>query len=75
MRTAMSKTTGRSTYYSVRQAAWILNVEPASVTRAIRVGTLRAVCRNGRRVVPATALTRLLGKASDNRAQSRARHD
>ncbi|GAA1337440.1 helix-turn-helix domain-containing protein [Saccharothrix algeriensis] len=48
--------------YTVRQAAWLLGVEPATVHRAIRVGTLPLVCRRGRYVVPARALVRLLGE-------------
>jgi excisionase family DNA binding protein len=47
-------------YYTVREAAWILGVTPSRVSRAIRLGTLRAVRRHGRLVVAASALTRLL---------------
>jgi excisionase family DNA binding protein len=53
---------GRPAYYTVRQAAWILGVKPSTVSRAIRLGTLRAVRRNGELVVPASALARLLGE-------------
>jgi excisionase family DNA binding protein len=60
MRTSMPNA-GRPAYYSMKQAAWILGVEPSTVSRAIRVGTLRSVRRHGRRVIPASALTRLLG--------------
>ena len=44
---------GRSAHYTVRQAAWILGVTPSTVSRAIRVGILRAQRRQGRVVVPA----------------------
>jgi excisionase family DNA binding protein len=38
---------GRPAYYTVRQAAGILGVKPSTVSRAIRLGTLRAVQRHG----------------------------
>ena len=57
MRTSMS-----SSSYSVRAAAWILGVSPSVVSRSIRVGSLRTSGRRGRRVVPASALVRLLGE-------------
>jgi len=59
---------GRPAYYTVREAAWILGVKSSTVSRAIRLGTLRAVRRHGRLVVSAGALTRLLG---DGRGESR----
>jgi excisionase family DNA binding protein len=59
MRTDMTNA-GRPAYYTVREAAWILGVQPSTVSRAIRLGTLRAVRRHGRLVVPAAALARLL---------------
>jgi hypothetical protein len=59
MRNAMTRA-----YYTPRQAAWILGAEPVRVSRAIRLGTLRTTRRHGRLVVPATALTRLLGEHS-----------
>jgi excisionase family DNA binding protein len=62
MRTDMSNA-GRPAYYTVREAAWILGVKPSTVSRAIRLGTLRAVWRHGRLVVPARVLIRLLGGA------------
>ncbi|TNC19415.1 MerR family transcriptional regulator [Amycolatopsis alkalitolerans] len=52
---------GRPAYYSIRKAAWILGVEPSRISRAIRLGKLRAVRRHGQLLVPAGALTRLLG--------------
>jgi excisionase family DNA binding protein len=63
MRTYMSNA-GRPAYYTVREAAWILGVEQSTVARAIRVGTLRAIRRRGRLVVPASELARLL--STDN---------
>ncbi len=60
MRTSKSGA-GRPAYYTVREAAWVLGVEPARVARAIRLGTLPAVWRRGRFVIPASALGRLLG--------------
>lgn len=47
-------------YYTIREAAWILGVKPSTVSAAIRLGTLRAVRRRSRLMVPASALTRLL---------------
>lgn len=59
MRTDMSDAAPPA-YYTIRQAAWILGVQPSTVSRAIRLGTLRTVRRHGRLVVPASALTLLL---------------
>ena len=53
---------GQPAYYTIREAAWVLGVEPSAVARAIRVGTLHAVWRHGRLVIPAHALTRLLNE-------------
>jgi excisionase family DNA binding protein len=61
---------GRPAYYTVQEAAWVLGVEPSSVSRAIRLGTLRAVRRRDRLVVPASALARFLGEPTDNDPQS-----
>lgn len=58
---------GRSTYCTVREAAWILGVEPASISRAIRLGSLRAVRHRGRLVVPTSALAQLLGQVDTRR--------
>jgi hypothetical protein len=60
---------GRPAYYTVRQVAWILGVKPSTVSRAIRLGTLRAVWRHGQPLVPASALIRLLGDSTDNNPQ------
>ncbi len=61
---------GRPAYYTVRQAAWILGVKPSSVSRAIRLGTLRAVRRHGQLVAPADALIQLLGEPTGNDLQT-----
>ncbi|APU15178.1 hypothetical protein UA75_16195 [Actinoalloteichus sp. GBA129-24] len=53
---------GRETHYSVRQTAWVLNVQPAQVSRAVRLGALRARWRDGCPRIPATELVRLLGE-------------
>ena len=59
-------------HYTVREAAWILGVQPSTVSRAIRLGTLRAVRRHGRLVVPASALTLLLTEPTrDDGGESR----
>jgi excisionase family DNA binding protein len=60
MRTSMPNA-GRPAYYTVHQAAAILGVEPSHISRAIRLRTLRAVRQRGRLLVPASALTALLG--------------
>jgi excisionase family DNA binding protein len=60
MRTSMPNA-GRPACYTVHQAAVILGVEPSRISRAIRLHTLRAVRLRGRLVVPASALTALLG--------------
>ena len=71
MRTDMSDA-GSPAYYTVREAAWILGVKPSTVSRAIRLGTLRAVRRHGRLVVPASALTLLLAEPTgDGGGESR----
>jgi hypothetical protein len=56
---------GRPAYYSTTETAWILGIDLSAVHRAIRIGALPAVRRRSRLVVPAAALHRLLGAASD----------
>jgi excisionase family DNA binding protein len=71
MRTDMPNA-GRPAYYTVREAAWVLGVTPSTVSRAIRLGTLRAMRRHGRLVVSATALIRLLAEPTgDGGGESR----
>ena len=59
----------RPAYYTVRQTAWILGVKPSAVSRAIRLGTLRAVWRHGQPLGPAHALSRLLEGSTGNNPQ------
>jgi excisionase family DNA binding protein len=59
-----------SAYYTVREAAWILGVKPSTVSRAIRLGTLRAARRHGQLVVSARALARLLADSTGNDPQA-----
>ncbi|MEV5540062.1 helix-turn-helix domain-containing protein [Saccharopolyspora shandongensis] len=59
---------GRPAYFAVRKAAWILNVEPSTISRAIRLGTLRTAQRNGRLAIPASEVVRLLNGPTDNGA-------
>jgi excisionase family DNA binding protein len=61
MRTDKSNA-GEPAYYTIREAAWILGVKPSTVSAAIRLGTLRAVRRRSRLMVPASALTRMLAQ-------------
>lgn len=49
-----------SSFLSIRQAVWALGVDEFSVCRAIRVGTLRAVRRRSKLVIPAAELRRVL---------------
>lgn len=65
MVTSMSKA-GRQAYYTVRQTAWILGIEPSRVSRAIRVGTLPVIARHGRVLVQSGTLARLLSEPSDS---------
>ncbi|MBB4684764.1 helix-turn-helix domain-containing protein [Amycolatopsis jiangsuensis] len=46
--------------FSIQEVAWILGVSKSEVCRLIRVGTLPAVRRHSRLVVPAHAVARLL---------------
>lgn len=64
--------TSLSTSYSVRTAAWLLGVKPSVISRSIRVGTIRATWVNGRPMVPASVLVRLLGEPVDSPGH---RHD
>ena len=64
MRTHRSSA-GQPAYYTIREAARALGVEPSAVARAIRVGVLQAVWRRGRFVIPARALACLLGEPDD----------
>lgn len=59
MGTSMSRA-GRSAHYTIPQAAWLLGVSRERVSRAVRVGTVRAVQRRSALVIPASQLARLL---------------
>lgn len=65
MRTLMPHA-DRPAFYTVSEAAWLLGVAPATLHRAIRIGTLRAVWRRSRLVVPASELVRLLPDTAYN---------
>jgi hypothetical protein len=56
----------RRVFFSVREAAWILNVPVSTVSRAIRVGALSAIPRRGAVVIPDRALVRQLGTPAEN---------
>jgi predicted site-specific integrase-resolvase len=51
------------TYYSVRDAAWILGVDQSTVSRMMRTGVLPTARRRSRLVVSASVLRRVLGGA------------
>jgi excisionase family DNA binding protein len=54
---------GRRTYYTVDEAAWLLGVPRSAVSRAIRTGAIRAVRRRSRLVLPTGTLQQVLGGA------------
>ncbi|MEV0054317.1 helix-turn-helix domain-containing protein [Saccharopolyspora shandongensis] len=60
---------GRPAYLTVRKAAWILSVDPSTISRAVRLGTLRTVQRNSRRVIPASEVVRLLSEPINGATQ------
>ncbi|OLF10477.1 hypothetical protein BLA60_14865 [Actinophytocola xinjiangensis] len=49
-------------FYGVREAAWLLGVPESVVSRGVRVGSIPAVSRRGRLVVPGHVVRRLLGE-------------
>jgi excisionase family DNA binding protein len=51
---------GRTDYYTVDEAAWLLGVSRSTVSRAIRTGVIPTVRRRSRLLVPAYVLQRLL---------------
>lgn len=55
------RSAGDPAFLSIRQTARVLGVSESEVCRAVRVGTLRAVRRRSRLVVPAAELRRVLG--------------
>lgn len=62
MSTTVSRA-GRSGFHTIKEAAWILGVDSAKISQAIRTGALPAVRCRSHLVVPAYALHRLLGGA------------
>jgi excisionase family DNA binding protein len=57
---------GPPAFYTVREAAQILRVDPATVYRAIRDDAFPAVRVRTRYVVPAAALHRLVREAAES---------
>jgi hypothetical protein len=51
----------KTTFHTIREAAWILGVSPAAASRAIRLGELRVSRQRAGLLVSSTELTRLLG--------------
>jgi len=64
MSTAMP-TAGEPAFYTVREAARLLRVGPATLYRAIREGAFPAVRVRSRYVVPAVALNKLIAEATE----------
>jgi len=65
MSTALSQTDPPA-FYTVREAARILRVDPATVYRAIREDAFPAVRVRTRYVVPAAALQKLVTEAAES---------
>jgi excisionase family DNA binding protein len=62
----MSKHSSRGdgpTYYSVRDAAWILGIHQSTICQMIRTGVLPTMRRRSQLVVPTSAVRRMLGGA------------
>lgn len=57
---------GRPAFYTVREAAEILRVDPATLYRAIREDAFPAVRLRSRYVIPAAALDRLITETSES---------
>jgi excisionase family DNA binding protein len=51
---------GRTNYYTVDEAAWLLGIPRHTISKAIRTGAIPTVRRRSRLVVPAHVLQRLL---------------
>jgi excisionase family DNA binding protein len=51
---------GRTDYYTVEEAAWLLGIPRHKISKAIRTGAIPTVRRRSRPVVPAYVLQRLL---------------
>jgi excisionase family DNA binding protein len=65
MGTAMPNA-GPPAFYTVREAAKIVRVDPSTLYRAIREGVFPAVRVRTRYVVPAAALDRLISEATES---------
>lgn len=65
MSTAMPDA-GRPAFYTVREAARILRVDPSTLYRAIREDAFPAVRVRTRYVVPSAALDRLISEAEQS---------
>ncbi len=59
-------TTGRPVFYTVREAARIVRVDPSTLYRAIREDVFPAVRVRYRYVIPAAALDRLVSEAAES---------
>jgi excisionase family DNA binding protein len=51
---------GRTKYYSVAEAAWLLGVPRSTISKAIRTGAIPTVRRRSRLVVPDHVMNLLL---------------
>lgn len=65
MSTPMSNA-GQPAFYTVREAAQVVRVNPSTLYRAIREGVFPAVRVRTRYVVPAAALDRLIAEATES---------
>ncbi len=57
---------GRPAFYTVKEAARILRVDPATLYRAIRDDAFPAIRVRTRYVVPAAALDKLISEAAES---------
>ncbi|WP_026361549.1 helix-turn-helix domain-containing protein [Amycolatopsis nigrescens] len=57
---------GSPAFYTVKEAARIVRVDPSTLYRAIREGAFPAVRVRTRYVVPAAALDRLISEAAES---------
>lgn len=65
MDTAMPNA-GRPAFYTVKEAARIVRVDPSTLYRAIREGVFPAVRIRTRYVIPAAALDKLIAEAAES---------
>lgn len=65
MSTAMPNA-GRPAFYTVKEAARILRVDPATLYRAIREDAFPAIRLRSRYVIPAAGLDRLIAEAAES---------